>query len=157
MQNSSLTLGTAFGVAGLALAGTHVLLAERRHRQDNRMRLTQMHAELSRDTAAEHPDIVASGTLSGLDADELARGITCNRWAVLWSNMLRTGFITSDRMATVAANFMSNPANRLWWRRVADYRRKAVRDKHDSMFHQLMERAHLHVTSQKPAAPQTAA
>lgn len=155
MQTSSLTLAAALGVAGLSLGATHVFLTEKRQRRNGWMQLTQMHADLSRDTAAEHPDIVASGTLAGLDAEVLARGVTCNRWVVLWSNMLRDGFIDSDRTAKVAENFMDNPANRLWWRRVADYRGKDFRDKHDSVFHQIMERAH--AASQKPTASQTAA
>ncbi|WP_327175503.1 DUF6082 family protein [Streptomyces sp. NBC_01335] len=142
MQTSSLTVAAALGVAGLSLGATHVYLTDKRDKRAIRMQLTEMHADLSRDTAANHPDIVAAGTFTDVDPAVIARGITCNRWLALWSAMLRHGFINEKRAAKVARNFMENRDNALWWRRAEDYRSQDFQDEHDQHFHQVMKRAH---------------
>ncbi|MEU0739291.1 DUF6082 family protein [Streptomyces sp. NPDC006134] len=133
MKHVALALGAALGIA-------HIALAERRHRDRKHIAFVGLHAELSRDTAADprFADLVNSSYFEDLDADGRARMITCNRWVNLWSAMLRHGYITKRGARNVAETFMQSETNRDYWVRASPYRRTDFRDRHDERFFGIM-------------------
>ncbi|MEU3437850.1 DUF6082 family protein [Streptomyces sp. NPDC006863] len=149
---------TTFAAAGLALGAglgaAHLALTVKHHRDEKHLRFAGMHADLLRDTAADTrlTAITNSSHYAELDDDERAQFMNANRWATLWSLMLRLGFKSRASFRPVADAFMSGPVGQAFWKSARNHRRITARDKHDEAFNDLMNEAYAEATSEPSAA-----
>lgn len=138
MRNHALV---GLGLAGLTLVEiARLRQQERHHRETKYLRFARMHTELLRDTAA-NPDL-HEVLLPGLDAEDAARVMHANRWASLWSLMLRLGYQPRDSTAEVLKEFMVVETNRRFWELARDHRANTARDDHDTEFNRLANAAY---------------
>ncbi|MFB6654872.1 DUF6082 family protein [Streptomyces microflavus] len=147
------TLAAAGLALGAGLGAAQLVVRIKHHQETKHLEFAGMHANLLRDTAADErlTAITNSGHYAELDHDERAQFMNANRWVTLWSLMLRLGFKSRTSFRPVAAEFMSGPVGRAFWKSARTHRRITARDKHDEAFNDLMNEAYAEATSEPSA------
>ncbi|MET8839662.1 DUF6082 family protein [Streptomyces rubiginosohelvolus] len=147
------TFATAGLVLGAGLGAAHLAVKIKHHQENKHLAFARMHANLLHDTAADArlTAITNSAHYTELNDDERAQFMNANRWATLWSLMLRLGFKSPASFRPVADAFMNGPVGRAFWKSARDHRRITARDKHDEAFNNLMNEAYAEAASEPSA------
>ncbi|MFE7480053.1 DUF6082 family protein [Streptomyces sp. NPDC057552] len=147
------TLAASGLLLSVGLGAAHLALTVKHHREKNHLNFVRLHADLLRHTAAD-PRLNENtnyGEFVDLSDDDRARFMNANAWVTLWSVMLRLGYLPRASVRQVAAEFMSGPVGREFWKRARNHRRVTARDKHDEQFNDLMNEAYAEA-AQAPVA-----
>lgn len=134
---------TAAALLTLATTGiVHVVLSERRHRDQVVLETARMHQQLLA-AQVERPGLrVMWGSLAPLDSAERRLHLHRNAWASVWETMYRVGALSRAGVDSAARAVFVTPEGQHWWARVRDERARGMGDARSRRFHVLMDTAY---------------
>ncbi|MFF5433393.1 DUF6082 family protein [Streptomyces griseofuscus] len=140
--------GPVIALAIVAVGSVHIAQRRRHHQEYKRLHFAQWHSQMVGETA-NNPDALADN-YTDIQEQDRATVLRQNRWAAMWSTMLRLGYMDEPHFRKVATEFMGEEPGRTYWAAAREHRWATASDNHDRRFNSLMDDAYAKTRKAEP-------